>query len=311
MSVVGLDLAGVESRHQTISTGHQPKNEELILNTLIHLKANGRAEDTIKQTNIHLKHLAKTSDLNNPEQVKMTIAQMTSSNQNKENYVKSYQRLTTANNIQWERPKYRHSKRIPFVPTKENIMKIISSRNGKYPTIFKILMETGLMPYELSQVKPTDIDTERGILNARGFKSHKSRTFKLNAETTAMLKLYLAKHQSFPASKWIQEAWIKAKKKIATKLQDPTLKAIRLYDLRHFYATMLYDRTKDLLLVKQQLGHSRIETTMIYTQLVNFNENEEYTVKTATNLKEATELLEHGFTYIQEIDGIKLYRKRK
>jgi hypothetical protein len=61
----------------------------------------------------------------------------------------------------------------------------------------------------------------------------------------------------------------------------------------------------------QKLGHKKIETTMLYTQLLTFNEEEEYTCKTATNIKEATELLEHGFEYIQEIDGIKLYRKRK
>jgi hypothetical protein len=50
---------------------------------------------------------------------------------------------------------------------------------------------------------------------------------------------------------------------------------------------------------------------MFYVQLIAHDNEEEYTVKTATNIKEATELLEHGFTYIQEIDGIELYRKRK
>ena len=74
---------------------------------------------------------------------------------------------------------------------------------------------------------------------------------------------------------------------------------------------MKYDQTKDILLVKQLLGHKKIETTMFYTQLITFSEEDEYTVKTATNVKEATDLLEHGFTYVQEIDGIKLYRKRK
>jgi integrase len=74
---------------------------------------------------------------------------------------------------------------------------------------------------------------------------------------------------------------------------------------------MLYAKTRDILYVKAQLGHKNIQNTMIYTQLIAFNEEEEYTVKTATNIKEATDLLEHGFTYIQEIDGIRLYRKRK
>ncbi len=58
------------------------------------------------------------------------------------------------------------------------------------------------------------------------------------------------------------------------------------------------------------MGHKKIETTLIYTQLLNLNEDE-WTCKTATNIKEATNLIENGFEYIQEIDGIRLYRKRK
>ena len=82
-------------------------------------------------------------------------------------------------------------------------------------------------------------------------------------------------------------------------------------NLRHHFATTKYDQTKDILLLKQLLGHKKLETTMFYVQLIVHDSDEEYTVKTASNIKQATELLEHGFTYIQEIDGIKLYRKRK
>jgi hypothetical protein len=52
------------------------------------------------------------------------------------------------------------------------------------------------------------------------------------------------------------------------------------------------------------------QSARFYTQLITFDRDDEYTVKTAKDIKEATDLLEHGFTYIQEIDGIKLYRKR-
>ena len=96
----------------------------------------------------------------------------------------------------------------------------------------------------------------------------------------------------------------------AEKLQDPTLKSIRLYDLRHFYATMLYAKTKLMLLVKQQLGHKKIETTLIYAQLQTFN-NDEWAWKTATTVKEATQLIETGFEYVTEMDSLKLFRKRK
>jgi len=60
----------------------------------------------------------------------------------------------------------------------------------------------------------------------------------------------------------------------------------------------------------REMGHKQIRTTMIYTQLLNLNDDE-WTVKTATNVTEATALIEAGFEYVTEIDGIKLFRKRK
>ena len=140
-------------------------------------------------------------------------------------------------------------------------------------------METGLMPYELSQVTQKDIDFERRTLNARGCKGHASRTFKLTEETTAMLTKYFAKYGKFPQSQWICKLWRQHRNAVAEKLQDANIRKIRLYDLRHFYATMLYDKTKDILLVKRQMGHKKLETTMFYTQLVTFNEEDEYTVR--------------------------------
>jgi len=308
--VLYVPQAGIlnQARRRPPDTRQEPQNENLIINTLIHLKANARKESTLKETSYRLTRLSEQADLANPEQVKMIIANMTSND--KENYVKAYARLATANEIIWKQPYYYTERKIPTIPTRENIMKIISA-SKKYASIFKTLMETGLMPYELSQVEQRDIDLERGILNARGYKGHTSRTFKLMQETVAMLKEYFYKYAKFPESIWIRKMWIKTRNKTATKLKDVALKTIRLYDLRHYYATMLYARTRDILLVKQQLGHKKLETTMIYTQLIHFNEEDEYTCKTANNIKEATQLIENGFEYITEINGLKLFRKRK
>jgi integrase len=322
MPIVGLDLAGVETSRPLESPRHllnpsdtararpNQKNEQLIITTLLNLKANGREPRTLDETNYRLTRLGRMADLNNPQEVKMAIANMTTSNGDKDNYVKCYQRLCTTHEIQWKRPHYKVTRRIPTIPTKENIMKIVANAR-KFSTIFKTLMETGLMPYELSKVEQRDVDLERGILNARGYKGHTSRAFKLTMETTAMLKAYFTKYGKFPTSEYMQDAWAKTKNKIAQKLQDPTLKTIRLYDLRHYYATMLYNRTRDILLVKQQLGQSKIETTMIYTQLIHLDDEEEYTTKATKDINEAIKLLDTGYTYVQEMDGFKLYRKRK
>ena len=72
---------------------------------------------------------------------------------------------------------------------------------------------------------------------------------------------------------------------------------------------MTYHRTKDIL-YKQQLGHKRLETTLIYTQLVSFGE-EEYTCKVAKTIDEARKLVVNGFEYVTEMENIKLFKKRK
>jgi hypothetical protein len=74
---------------------------------------------------------------------------------------------------------------------------------------------------------------------------------------------------------------------------------------------MLYHKTKDILLVKQQLGHKKIETTLIYTQLVQFNEEDGFYSATARTVEEASKLIEQGFDYICDVDAVKLFRKRK
>jgi site-specific recombinase XerD len=129
-----------------------------------------------------------------------------------------------------------------------------------------------------------------------------------------MLRTYLAEftqNNPFPNPHALGESWRDTRNQLAEKLNQPEFKNIPMRNLRHYFATMKYDQTKDILLVKQLLGHKKLETTMFYVQLIVHDNEEEYTVKTATNIKEATDLLEHGFTYIQEIDGIRLYRKRK
>ena len=133
-----------------------------------------------------------------------------------------------------------------------------------------------------------------------------------------MLKQYISKKELnqndriFPTSSdYIGDSYRRLRNKLAKKLQIPTIAQIRLYDFRHYYATMLYHKTKDLLHVKVALGHKDLRQTLRYTQLLETTEEDEYTCQTATNIKEATALIENGFQYITEIDGIKLFRKRK
>jgi len=56
-------------------------------------------------------------------------------------------------------------------------------------------------------------------------------------------------------------------------------------------------RAKDILHVRQMLGHTSIASTLVYTHLVNFEKDEK--------------LLKFGFVYVTDRDSIRIYRKRK
>ncbi len=109
---------------------------------------------------------------------------------------------------------------------------------------------------------------------------------------------------------YFRQNFMNQRKRIAFKLQNPRISRITLHTFRHFYGTMEYHKTKDILHVQQKLGHRSILSTMIYTQLVNF-ESDKYHVKAAENVKEDKELIEAGFEYVTERDSVKIYRKRK
>jgi hypothetical protein len=58
------------------------------------------------------------------------------------------------------------------------------------------------------------------------------------------------------------------------------------------------------------LGHRNIKTTLVYTHLTSFQENE-YSCKVDKTLDEAKGLIEAGFEYVTDLGGCKLFRKRK
>ncbi len=76
---------------------------------------------------------------------------------------------------------------------------------------------------------------------------------------------------------------------------------------------MLYHKTKDILLVKQQLGHKSINNTLIYIDLeaTLFNTKDEYTSRASKTVEEDMQLIDAGFEYVTERDGLKIFRKRK
>jgi integrase len=256
------------------------------------------------------------TDINKPQTVNGYIARMDVSNAYKEGLVNAYGHYVEYNNLQWERPIYKRAERLPNVPTTEQANKIISNSGKKYSMIFSILRDTGLRPIELHRTTQTNIDLDKGIIYPSTAKGGSARALKLKSSTLAMFKDYILQNnfgmheKIFPNTNRMTHVWCRVRNRTAKKLKEPQLKKFRLYDLRHYFGTMLYHRTKDILYVKRQMGHKIIEHTLIYTHLVNFADDE-FTARTAKTTTEALKLIEAGFEYVTEMDAIKLFRKRK
>ena len=106
-----------------------------------------------------------------------------------------------------------------------------------------------------------------------------------------------------------------ARKRLAHEHKNPRLLHISFHTLRHWKATTEYHKTKDILHVKNMLGHVSLDNTLIYINLEQavFGESnsQEFHVKVAHNLEEACELVKVGFDYVCEMEDAKLFRKRK
>ena len=106
-----------------------------------------------------------------------------------------------------------------------------------------------------------------------------------------------------------------SRKKAAKKLANPRIMSIHFHTFRHLKATMEYHRTKDIMHVQSMLGHKRINNTQIYINLeqaiFSLGDNSEYTTRIAKTVRGARVLLEAGFEYVTDMDGFKIFRKRK
>ena len=286
--------------------------------TLWYLKKEAYADTTIKAVNKRLKHLDRHSNLDDPESVKGFVANKKCSHGYKESLIESYDYYVRANGLKWSKPFYERYDKLPKIPTSENLNLLIANSGTKLALFLSMSKDLGTRPIELTWLKVKDIDLKNGIVNITSAKYCVGRTLKLKHRTLDMLRVYITKkglkqnNILFPtSSSHISDGYRRVRNKLADKLQTPEIAQIRLYDFRHYYATMLYHKTKDLLLVKCSLGHKDLRTTLRYTQLLETSEDEEYTVRAAKSVSEATALIESGFEYVTEMNGVKLFKKRK
>ena len=266
-----------------------------------------------------LSRLKKTVDLMSPLEVERYILNLPNKNSYKNVLLQAYYKFAKVNGIEWKPKRLRVEQFSITIPTEERINNIISCCTKKYKVIYNI-SKLGLRPDEISKIALRDLDLDRGELTVRTSKMGNTRTLKLRPELKDLLKEHVAKNKIrdvnaklFPSPQRIKLNWRVFRKKAFEYFNDTELLKIRLYDLRHWFATNLYIKSRDIFAVKYALGHRSIVNTMTYVNLANaiVDYSDEYTCKIANNIQEASTLIESGFEYVTDFEGKKLFKKRK
>jgi integrase len=316
----GYNLVNSESRQedaQREGTQQTPlDNNGKIVQFLWEMKKNGVTDATIRTWSSTLNKLAKHTDMT-PENVKEYLSKTTDwSNRTKISAVVTYNCFLTHYGITWKPPKYKSPDKLHFIPTEAEIDSLIAGSGKVLSAFLQLLKETGARGGEAANTLWKDVDFERKIVHITPEKGSKARILPISDTLVGMLKRVPKNHgeRIFVAFSSMTQTFQLARKGLIYKLQNPRLKDIHIHTFRHWKATMEYHRTKDILHVKHMLGHKNINCTLIYIDLENIlfkNTTDEYTTKVATTIEEACALLEVGFEYVTDMEGVKLFRKRK
>ncbi|MDZ4714792.1 MAG: tyrosine-type recombinase/integrase [Cytophagales bacterium] len=170
-----------------------------------------------------------------------------------------------------ERPQ--RETRLPNVLSKEEVKLILEApTNLKHKAMLAVIYSCGLRRSELLNLKPTDINSKRGIVLIRQAKGKKDRIVPLPQRLLLLLREY---YQVYKPTSWLFEGQAKGpydERSLSNVLKHALAKTtikkpVSLHWLRHSYATHLLESGTDLRHIQEILGHNSSRTTELYTHV--------------------------------------------
>ncbi|MBL7206852.1 MAG: tyrosine-type recombinase/integrase [Candidatus Aenigmarchaeota archaeon] len=166
--------------------------------------------------------------------------------------------------------------KIPTVLTKEEVLEMIKlTANIKHKILLSFLYGCGLRVSEAIKLKIKDIYLKEGLVMVRLGKGKKDRSVPLPMKLKAMIEFY--KRSIENNNPYIFAAPNKENYHISTKTAYLVVKQaaeraciekdVHPHTLRHSFATHHLEQGTDIRIIQRLLGHSRLETTRLYTQV--------------------------------------------
>jgi integrase/recombinase XerD len=171
-------------------------------------------------------------------------------------------------------PPIPHKNQLPTVLSKQECRRLfVAPALLKHRVLLTFLYSSGLRMNEARLLELKDIDSDRMQIHVRQGKGRKDRYVTLSTLMLRGLRQYYEvckpKRYLFNGQKPGEPL---AERAMQWVLNQAVRKAglskdITLHTLRHSFATHLLEDGVDLLTIKEQLGHARIETTMVYLHI--------------------------------------------
>ena len=155
-----------------------------------------------------------------------------------------------------------YSRKIPEIPSPDEIEKIIQNASGLFhKSLFIALYHAGLRSQEARSLKWEDVDFGHGWLRVADGKGGKQRIVPLSSRLSESLQEHRKK--SVGVFVWdnirsFKTAWNAAKRRAGI------ISKITPHTLRHAFASHNLEHGTDLKSVQDMLGHEDIQTTQIY-----------------------------------------------
>lgn len=242
---------------------------------ILEMKSRGWTNQTIKN---YLYHIIKFKNSNKTP--KEYLFQKLKKNKS-ENYYKIiyaslkfyYQINNKSLDFQKENIKLpKKSKTLPIVLNESQIKNIITNTtNLQHKLIIVLLYSAGLRLTELINLKWENISFEKNIIFIKQAKGKKDRITLLSKKA----KKYFKEHKKNSNQTYI--FWSQRNKKYSSKTIQQIVKQsakksniksnVTPHTLRHSFATHLLENGTDIRYIQALLGHSRLETTQIYTKV--------------------------------------------
>lgn len=187
-------------------------------------------------------------------------------------------------------PSIKREKKLPVVLSREEIRRLLAApKLLKHRVLFGLLYGCGLRCFEARNIQLPDIDFDRKMLHVRQGKGKKDRYVPISSILCQWLMSYISFENTEvwlfngrPAGRAggdfdarYSQRGIQWVVKHAAK-QAGIVKNVSAHTLRHSFATHLLEDGLDIVSIKELLGHSRIETTLVYLHVAHYDRVKTY-----------------------------------